>query len=105
MFVINQGKFDLPLEFIRFGEKLNQISGEEWKIEFLQPEQCVAVWKKEGNPKAPTGLRCELVGKRVERSVSSNFWDSDFKVYYKDVSVGICKNNEAECEIKFDRLP
>jgi serine/threonine protein kinase len=105
MFVINQGKLDLPLEFIRFGEKLNQISGEEWKIEFLEPEQCVAVWKKEGNPKAPTGLKCELVGKRVERSISSNFWDSDFKVYYKDVSVGICKNNEDECEIKFDRLP
>lgn len=105
MFVINKGTKDLPLGLMRFGEKINGLSGEDWKIEFLHTDECVAVWKKEGNPKAPSGLRCDLVGKRLERSGSGKFWTSDFKVYFKEQPVGECKNEDNTCDIMFDSPP
>jgi serine/threonine protein kinase len=102
MFVINHSTVDLPLGFIRFGSGDRQFSGEEWEVEFLKPGQCVSIWKTEGNPKAPKGIRCETVGERLERSGEGKFWGSAFEVYFQDTPVEVCERNESVCELRFN---
>jgi hypothetical protein len=79
--------------------------GDEWGVDLLRPGQCVAVWKKEGKPKAPKGVKCEVVGGRLERSGSEKFWDSDFEIYFDDVSLGVCQKRSQSCELRFTVFP
>lgn len=105
IFLVNQSSRDLPLRSIRLGEGEGELSGEEWEIEILRPGQCVAVWKKEGNPEAPRDIECELVGARVERSGSEKFWDSQFSIFVNDQLLGTCEKDREVCELRFDDLP
>jgi serine/threonine protein kinase len=97
MFLINTGTLDISLRSIHIGEKRDSIEGKEWEITRLRPDECVAAWKKEGNPLAPKGLKCELTGKRVELSGPKKIWTSDFKLYFEDKAVGTCQKNKDTC--------
>jgi len=100
LFLINQSTVDLPLALIRFGNGERQLfSGEEWGIELLRPGECVSIWKTEGNPKAPKGIRCETVGERLERSGDGKFWGSAFEVYFRDILVRVCERDRDICEL------
>ena len=105
LFMMNQGTIDLPLELIQLGSGAGKILGEQWKLELLKPGQCVTVWKAEGYPLSPRGMKCEIVGENLKRSGPDRFWKSGFGVYYNDLLVGTCKKDQAFCEIKFDSAP
>jgi serine/threonine-protein kinase len=110
LFVVNEGADNLPLVLIHFGgdnddddddDGDRQLSGDEWGIETLRPGQCVTVWQEEGNPRAPRGVECEIVGERLERSGREKFWQAAFEVFFADRRVGECPKNEDHCEIAF----
>jgi len=105
LFMMNQGTIDLPLELIQLGSGAGKILGEQWKLELLKPGQCVTVWKAEGYPLSPRGMKCEIVGENLKRSGPDRFWKSGFGVYYNDLLVGTCKKDQAFCEVKFDSDP
>jgi serine/threonine protein kinase len=105
LFVINQGTTDFPLALMRLGNKEGELFGEDWGIDVLQPEQCVAAWKKEGKAEAPKGIQCETVGDRLEISDRKKFWSSKFEVYFKDLPVGVCDKKPDLCELSFVSSP
>lgn len=105
LFVINQGTLDLPLALLRLGNGKDELTGDEWGLEFLKPGQCVTVWKKAGHGEPPKGIQCELVGKLLERSGPNKFWDSAFDVYFQDVSVSSCDLEKTSCDLQFSRSP
>jgi hypothetical protein len=79
--------------------------GDEWGVDLLRPGQCVTVWKEEGKPKSPKEVDCEVVGERLERSGSEKFWDSDFEIYFNDISLGVCQKRAQTCELRFIIFP
>jgi serine/threonine protein kinase len=81
LFVVNQGETDFPLTSLLLGDGRGAISGAEWGVDVLEPEQCVAVWKDGGNPRSPA-VECDLVGARLTRDGPNRFWKSSFKVFY-----------------------
>ncbi len=106
LFVINQGTAGLPLALLRFGDGKDELKGNEWGTEILQPGQCVSVWKKEGHKGAsPQGPQCQLVGKILERSAPSKFWGSTFAVYFQDLLVDSCDLENSPCTLQFSRSP
>lgn len=105
-YVINQGATGLPLDRLRFRSGKDELSGDEWGTETLQPGQCVTVWKKEGKGGSlPQGLQCQLVGKILERSGPSKFWDSVFQIYFQDVFVASCDLGNSSCDLSFSSSP
>jgi serine/threonine protein kinase len=106
LFVINQGKTGLPLAPLRFGNGKDELTGNEWGTEILQPGQCVTVWKKEGRKGAsPQGVQCQLVGKILERSGPSKIWDSTLDVFFQDVLVDSCDLKQSSCTLQFSQSP
>jgi hypothetical protein len=105
LFVVNQGAAGLPLALLRLGgdndDDDRQLSGDEWGLETLEPGQCVTAWKEEGNPRAPRGVECEVVGERLERSGQDKFWDGPFAIFFDEQPVGECRRNDDRCEITF----
>jgi serine/threonine protein kinase len=97
MFLVNTGTLDIPLGSIQLGEKRDAIEGKVWELKRLRPDECVAAWKKEGNPQAPKNLKCDLTGKRIELSGPKKIWNSDFKLFFEDKSVGTCQKNKDTC--------
>lgn len=105
LFMINQGKVDLPLELIQFGKEGSLLSGEEWKIEFLKPGQCVTIWTTEGIAIRPRGIECEIVGERIRRSGPNRFWKFGYPIYYNDQLVKTCTKSQTTCEFNFYNPP
>jgi serine/threonine protein kinase len=105
LFVVNVGTTILRLEYLQLGLGDSRVEGEQWQVEFLRPEQCVTLWKEEGNPEAPKDIECEIVGERLRRSRQDRFWKSDFKVFFQDQLVGTCKASKDLCELEFDFTP
>jgi serine/threonine protein kinase len=101
LFVVNDGEGDFPLEPLELKNPRGEISGEEWEVEFLKKDQCVAVWKDSGKPKAPKKLRCHQVGKRLERDRDHRFWTTEYEVFYNDERIEVCKENK-DCKLKIE---
>ncbi len=101
MYVVNQGNEDVPLEPLTLGEGPGQMHGEEWGVEMLKPDQCVALWKDIGKPDLPKGLKCKRVGEIVKRGGEDRFWANPYKVFYKDQEVGSCPKSPERCELEF----
>ena len=104
LFVLNQGTQQIPLASLEFKNRNGGISGEEWEVDFLEDGECVTLWKKEGRPKAPKGLKCDEVGARLERSGSKQFWAAQFEVYYHGEKIGTCETFKVACSIKFEEI-
>jgi serine/threonine protein kinase len=104
LYVINQSTIDFPLGFLKLGTAKGQVQGDAWEVDVIRPGQCVVVWKKEGKPKDPKSLNCEVVGKRLERSGPEKFWETDFEVFYRDVRLAMCEKDQL-CQIRFPSPP
>lgn len=100
LYLMNTSQHPLPLENIRLGDEEDGLSGEEWELERLPVNECVAVWKSSGQPKPPN-LNCEPMGERLERSPRDAFWKETFTVYFEGERVGDCSADQSECEITF----
>jgi serine/threonine protein kinase len=98
-FVVNIGERDFPLPLLELKNKDEGVSGEEWEIEFLESEECVAVWKEEGQPEPPQDLECDLVGKRLEIKGPKKFWTGKFDVYFKGDKIAVCDPQRRPCRI------
>jgi serine/threonine protein kinase len=105
LFVINQSTVDLPLATLRFENGKNNLSGDEWGIDVLQPGQCVTVWQKAGQAEPPKGEQCKIVGKLLVRSGPNKFWDSGFDVYFQNVHVASCDIENTSCDLQFSTSP
>jgi serine/threonine protein kinase len=101
LFLVNTGTIVLPLESIRIGDGKTALEGKAWELKELRKDECVTVWKKQGNPQPPKDIKCDRVGKRVEISDPKKLWNADFKVYFQDVSIGVCKKDREICELTF----
>ena len=101
LFLINTGSQDLPLATLQLGNTPSRVYGEEWGIERLRRGECVAVWKNSGQANRPGGLSCTQVGANLERSGPNRFWTSTFNLYYQNKFVGVCGQEERECEVRF----
>jgi predicted Ser/Thr protein kinase len=99
LFVLNESADRFPLEPLEFRHRAGGVLGEEWKVEFLERGDCVAIWKEEGRPKAPKGLDCDVVGERLERSGTAKFWIFEFDVYYQGEKIGTCEPLSGECTV------
>jgi serine/threonine protein kinase len=97
LFVVNEGEDRFPLVPLEFKNIAGGVLGKEWKVEFLETGDCVAVWKKEGNPKAPKDLKCKEVGERLTRSGSQKFWLMEFDIYYQGKKIESCAPLRIEC--------
>jgi hypothetical protein len=97
LFVVNEGEGRFPLEPLEFRNRYGGVVGEEWKVEFLERGDCIALWKEEGRPKAPKDLDCDEVGERLERSGAGKFWIFTFDVYYLGEKIGTCAPLSGEC--------
>jgi serine/threonine protein kinase len=100
LFVVNQGERKFPLAPLEFRNKVGVFSGEEWEVDFLEPGECVTLWKKEGKPKAPKDIECDQVGQRLELSASDKFWSERFEVYYQGKKIGSCETKKMVCGIQ-----
>ena len=105
LFVINQGSADFPLATLRFEGNKGKLSGVEWGIAVLKPDQCVIVWKTDGHPKPPGDVSCKIVGNLLGRSGSSKFWESKFDVYYQNFLVATCDTSKTACGLQFSKSP
>jgi serine/threonine protein kinase len=100
LFVINLGARPFPLPLLELKNEEGEVSGEEWEVDFLEQEECAAVWKEEGRPRFPQDLECELVGKRLERKGQEKFWTEEFDVYFMGEKIAECDTTERECRIQ-----
>ena len=101
LFIVNLGDIALPLGFLQLSGEKGSLAGPEWGVESLAPGQCVSVWKSEGQPAAPAGMDCEMVGERLERKGPEKFWDKSFQVFYQGLPVGQCFGKSQPCMLRF----
>ena len=98
LFVTNQGSLVVPVEHYRLGDGEAAVWGEDWDVEELRQDDCVAVWKEKGDPKFPPGFKCSLVDANVpRRDGEDRFWQDAFGVYVDGVQVGVCQEQQTEC--------
>jgi serine/threonine protein kinase len=102
VFIIN-GTQDtaFPLELLRIGDGAGAISGSEWGIEFLQPGECVTVWRTGGNPQAPN-VSCTPVGTRLTRSEADRFHVLALAFYFDDRLIATCRQERCFVRISLD---
>ena len=100
LFVVNLGERKFPLAPLEFKNKVGELSGAEWEVDFLKSGECVTLWKKEGHPKAPKDIECDQVGQRLERSASDKFWSERFEIYYQGNKIGSCETRKMVCSIQ-----
>ena len=105
LFVINQGSVDFPLATLRFEGNKGKLSGNEWGVAVLMPDQCVIVWKTDGHAQPPKDVSCKIVGKILGRSGPGKFWDSKFDVYYQNNLVATCDTSKTTCDLQFSKSP
>jgi hypothetical protein len=102
LFVVNRSEVDFPLEPLEIKGGSGEVAGEEWEVEFLEEDECVAVWKDSGKPKPPRNLECDLVGERLERDGSEKFWTAEYEVFYDEKRVAECEKFWEECEVRIE---
>jgi serine/threonine-protein kinase len=92
LFVVNQTAGPVPLAPLRLGDGPGTINGGEWRVELLDPDACVTVWKEKGNPRPPD-VNCTEVGERLTRTNRQRFWTEPFNVYYNENLIDTCQQN------------
>ena len=93
LFVTNLTLEPFPLAPLRLSDESSVVNAAEWGSEQLQNSECVSVWRVTGDFQAPDVL-CTVVGARVPRDDARVFWDEPFNVYYADVLVATCEQND-----------
>lgn len=89
LFLVNRSNDQFPLAPLRLENDNGAIEGTEWGVEYLQPGECVAIWRTSGNPQPPD-VECNEVGNRVTRSGPDRFWRDSFNISYLQEPIGVC---------------
>lgn len=97
LFVVNRSPIDFPVALLRLTNRSGKVLGIDWKVDHLETDECVAVWKEEGRPQAPEDLECDVVGERLKRSGPEKFWMAVFEVYFEDRLIQTCDTRRGEC--------
>jgi serine/threonine protein kinase len=93
LFVTNLTLESFPLAPLRLGDGSATVSGTEWGVEQLENGTCVTVWHVPGDFLSPDVL-CTVVGTHVPRDDARVFWGEAFNVYYNDMLVGTCDQDD-----------
>lgn len=93
LLVMNLTLDPFPLTPLRLGTENGMVSGSEWGVEQLENGTCVSVWRGSGNYQSPDVL-CTVVGTRLPREGVQVFWGGAFSVYYNDVLVATCEQDD-----------
>jgi hypothetical protein len=99
--IANRSEGSFPLvELYLEGEDERTLSGAEWEIENLQPDQCVYAVKDKGKTKLPK-IECQEVGERLPYEGRDRFWKEEFAIYFNGDKVDICEEegDKIECWI------
>lgn len=103
--LVNKSVIDLPLRVLRLENKDGQLTGVDWGINALRPEQCVIASDKKGREDEqdqPTEIQCEVVAQRKMGGKDQEiFWRNSFQVYYRDNLVGTCQK-DSFCQLDFE---
>jgi hypothetical protein len=102
LILVNQGLLPLPLEPLELWDEDDdeeELLGNEFEWEILEPGQCLAVWERNSRPRLPDDLKCEPVGKPALRQGGERFWLRDMHVYYDQEMLAECPLAEERCEI------
>jgi hypothetical protein len=103
MFLVNAGNDPFPLAPLLLIADKGQINGDEWKVDVMQPGDCVGVWKDNRKAKLPDGLKCNLVGEKLERNGPGRIWNSTFEVFYMSKKIANCRIDGNQCQIHIDQ--
>ena len=101
LIVLNQTADVFPLSRLRLGNGKDSLSGATWGVDNLAGGACVGAWKAGEDREPPGGLRCQLVGERLELKKKDLLGGESFDVYYDGEQVGECDKNQTHCAIKF----
>lgn len=100
LFVVNRSELPFPLAGLQLGAGEAAVMGHEWGVAELPVNGCVAVWKAQGNPRAPDAA-CDLVGERLTRSARQVFWRDGFDLFYNNQRVAhSCRRQVSDCSIE-----
>ena len=86
-----------PLEIFNSDEE-KVISGADWEIDTLEPDECVGVFVDGSDPKIPSNVRCEPTGETI--MTERRFWRDDVIVYYNGVEIASCPLEPSKCDFK-----
>ena len=90
LYVMNLTLDPFPVAPLRLGTENTAIAGSEWGVEHLDNGNCISVWRASGDFLPPDAL-CTVIGMRVPRDGAQVFWGAAFGVYYNDVLVAMCE--------------
>jgi serine/threonine protein kinase len=108
LYIMNLGETDFPLGPLVLKNDRDELSGEEWDLDELEPGQCVVAQRERrgndrGNPDRSVitinGRECDPIGETVTRSPNNRLWSSTFEIYYEDELIGRCEDENNVCEI------
>lgn len=99
LYVMNLTLDPFPLAPLRLGTENTAIAGSEWGVEQLENGTCISVWRASGDF-LPPDARCTVIGMRIPRDGAQVFWGTAFGVYYNDVLVAICE--EDNCLVRIN---
>lgn len=100
--VVNAGNQPIPLEPLEIWDNDEELLGEEWEVEILEPGECVFAWERDREPEIPDEIECEPVGETVYRQGRSKFWTRTMHIRWEDEEIDSCRTRDETCEIDLD---
>jgi serine/threonine protein kinase len=108
LYIMNLGETDFPLGPLVLKQDRDELSGEEWDLEELEPGQCVVAQReRRGNDRGDpdrsvitiNGRECDPIGETVTHRANNRLWSSTFEIYYEDELIGRCEDENNVCEV------
>ncbi len=95
--LINTGNTAMPLAPLALLDNNNNpvVSGADWGVDTLQPNQCVGVFLTSSSPKIPSNVKCDPTGKVV--FADNAFWKNPVNVQYNGAPIAICALSPSKC--------
>lgn len=102
--LVNAGNQPIPLEPFEIWDSDEELLGEDWEVETLEPGECVFAWERDREPRIPDDIECEPVGETVYRQGRSRFWTRTMHIRWEGEEIYSCRTREETCEIDLDLI-
>lgn len=100
----NTGSEDFSLAGLTLQGSSGSLSGADWGVDTLQPEQCVKLIRGEDAAgEMPAGAECDTVGQPVMPRGDQRFWENSFTIFYHENEVFDCMRRGDWCEVLVPR--